>query len=259
MEKRKIRARLYSFAIFVGIILFWEIIVIIFHIPKHILPVPRDVFKKFVELFNSSVLQDNIFVTLKEILIGYSFGTVFGLFVGYVLAKSRIIEEALSPYILIFQTAPKISMAPLFVLWFGLGITSKVILIALVTFFPVMISIILGIRSTEQDYYYLLKILKAKPWQKLLKVEFMNALPYLLTGLRIAMVLSVTAAVIGEMMGSRKGLGFLLILGNEMYDITLLLTVIITISVFSFVLDLLIRFLQEKLLFWHESMELKEE
>jgi len=259
MGKRNVRADLYSLIILVGIILFWEIIVIVFHIPKHILPVPGDVFKKFVELSNNSILQDNIFVTLKEILIGFSFGTVFGLFIGYVLAKSIIIEKILSPYILIFQTAPKISMAPLFVLWFGLGITSKIVLIALVTFFPVMINIILGIRSTKQDYYYLLKILKAKPWQKLLKVEFMNALPYLLTGLRVAMVLSVTAAVIGEMMGARGGLGFLLILGNEMYDITLLLTVIFTISILSFILDLSVRFLQEKLLFWHESMELKEE
>jgi NitT/TauT family transport system permease protein len=151
------------------------------------------------------------------------------------------------------QTAPKISLAPLFVLWFGLGILSKVVLIALVTLFPVMINMILGVRSTEKNYYDLMKILKAKRWQVMSKIEIMNSLPYLMTGLRVGLVLSITAAVIGEMMGSKAGLGFLLILGNEMYDITLLLTVIAVISLLSFFLDIAMKKMQEKLLFWHES------
>ncbi|MDD8054047.1 MAG: ABC transporter permease subunit, partial [Thermotogota bacterium] len=176
-----------------------------------------------------------------------------GILFGYILAKLPVLEKALSPYILIMQTAPKISLAPLFVLWFGLGILSKVVLIALVTLFPVMINMILGVRSTEKNYYDLMKVLKAKGWQVMVKLELMNALPYLMTGLRVGLVLSITAAVIGEMMGSKAGLGFLLILGNEMYDITLLLTVIVVISLLSFFLDIAMKKLQEKLLFWHES------
>jgi NitT/TauT family transport system permease protein len=117
-----------------------------------------------------------------------------------------------------------------------------------------MINMIVGIRSTERNYYDLLRILQAKPWQRMLKVEMMHALPNLLAGLRVAMVLSVTAAVIGEMMGSKQGLGFLLILGNEMYDIPLLLNVILVISLVSYLLDLMMQALQKKLLWWHESM-----
>ncbi|HNS68000.1 MAG TPA: ABC transporter permease, partial [Mesotoga infera] len=212
-----------------------------------------DILFKFIELVRNSVLQKNFLATLEEIVIGFSAGAGLGIIMGYILAKVELLERALSPYILIFQTAPKISLAPLFVLWFGLGILSKVVLIALVTLFPVMINMILGVRSTEKNYYHLMRVLKARPWQVMLKLELMNALPYLMTGLRVGLVLSITAAVIGEMMGSRAGLGFLLILGNEMYDITLLMTVILVISLLSFFLDVGMKKLQDRLLSWHES------
>jgi NitT/TauT family transport system permease protein len=253
--KKKINSKLLSFLFLFLLIALWKIIVTIFNVPTHILPPPEDILFKAIQLIQTSVLQTNFLATLEEIVIGFSIGAVLGMVMGYILAKVEILEKALSPYILIFQTAPKISLAPLFVLWFGLGITSKVVLIALVTLFPVMINMILGVRSTNRNYYYLLKVLKANKFQIMTKVELKNALPYLMTGTRLALVMSITAAVIGEMMGSRAGLGFLLILGNEMYDITLLLTVIIVISLLSFFLDIGMKKLQEKLLVWHESTQ----
>ena len=251
--RRSFKSRFFSMAVLVVILLVWKVVVSVFKVPTHILPPPEDILFKFIEMVRHSVLQKNFLATFEEIAIGFSVGAGAGIVLGYILAKFEILERALSPYILIFQTAPKISLAPLFVLWFGLGITSKVVLIALVTLFPVMINMILGVRSTDRNYYYLLSVLKAKPWQTLFKVELMNSLPYLLTGLRVALVLSITAAVIGEMMGSRAGLGFLLILGNEMYDITLIMTVILVISLLSFFLDIGMKKLQDRLLFWHES------
>lgn len=251
--KKNINSKLMSFLFLVAVLVVWKAVVTIFNTPTHILPPPEDILFKFIELVRNSVLQKNFMATLEEIAIGFSSGAVIGIVLGYVLAKVEILEKALSPYILIFQTAPKISLAPLFALWFGLGILSKVVLIALVTLFPVMINMILGVRSTEKNYYNLMKVLKASRLQVMFKLELMNSMPYLMTGLRVALVLSITAAVIGEMMGSKAGLGFLLILGNEMYDITLLLTVIIVISLLSFFLDIGMKKLQEKLLFWHES------
>jgi NitT/TauT family transport system permease protein len=251
----KIRARsgFLSFAVFLGIIVVWKLMVTMLNTPTHILPPPEDILFKLIQLVQTSVLQRNFLATLEEIVYGFSIGAGLGVVFGYILAKAEILEKAFSPYILIFQTAPKISLAPLFVLWFGLGIWSKVVLVALVTLFPVMINMILGVRSTEKNYYHLMKVLRAKPWQVMIKLEMMNSLPYLMTGLRVALVLSITAAVIGEMMGSRAGLGFLLILGNEMYDITLLIAVITVISLLSFFLDVGMKKLQEKLLTWHES------
>jgi NitT/TauT family transport system permease protein len=250
---KNLRTKSMSFLVLIAIVVIWKIMVTLLKTPTHILPPPEDILFKFVELVRNSVLQKNFLATLEEIVIGFSVGAGLGIVMGYILAKVELLERALSPYILIFQTAPKISLAPLFVLWFGLGILSKVVLIALVTLFPVMINMILGVRSTEKNYYHLMRMLRARPWQIMLKLELMNSLPYLMTGLRVGLVLSITAAVIGEMMGSRAGLGFLLILGNEMYDITLLMTVILVISLLSFFLDVGMKKLQDRLLSWHES------
>jgi NitT/TauT family transport system permease protein len=250
---KNLRTKSMSFLVLIAIVVIWKIMVTLLKTPTHILPPPEDILFKFVELVRNSVLQKNFLATLEEIVIGFSVGAGLGIVMGYILAKVELLERALSPYILIFQTAPKISLAPLFVLWFGLGILSKVVLIALVTLFPVMINMILGVRSTEKNYYHLMRVLRARPWQIMLKLELMNSLPYLMTGLRVGLVLSITAAVIGEMMGSRAGLGFLLILGNEMYDITLLMTVILVISLLSFFLDVGMKKLQDRLLSWHES------
>ncbi|HOI63505.1 MAG TPA: ABC transporter permease [Mesotoga sp.] len=251
--KKKLGIKLMSFLVLVAIVVVWKVMVTLLKTPTHILPPPEDILFKFIELIRNSVLQKNFLATFEEIVIGFSAGAGLGIVIGYILAKVELLERALSPYILIFQTAPKISLAPLFVLWFGLGILSKVVLIALVTLFPVMINMILGVRSTEKNYYHLMRVLGARPWQVMLKLELMNSLPYLMTGLRVGLVLSITAAVIGEMMGSRAGLGFLLILGNEMYDITLLMTVILVISLLSFLLDVGMKKLQDRLLSWHES------
>jgi len=236
----------------------WKGAVEIFRLPVHVLPAPEKVFFKLIELVQSSAIQKNLFATLVEILTGYFFGAALGLVAGYCLAKSEILEKVLSPFILVFQTAPKISLAPLFVLWFGLGLTSKAVLIALVTFFPIMLNVMVGVRSVNPDYLRMLKVLRAKPCQRIVKVEFMSSLPFLMTGLRVALVLSVTAAIIGEMMGAKNGLGFLLMTGNEMYDIPLVLAVIFVISLLSWALDAGMRVLQERLLFWHESAARQE-
>ena len=251
--KKKLGIKLMSFLVLVAIVVVWKVMVTLLKTPTHILPPPEDILFKFIELIRNSVLQKNFLATFEEIVIGFSAGAGLGIVIGYILAKVELLERALSPYILIFQTAPKISLAPLFVLWFGLGILSKVVLIALVTLFPVLINMIPGVRSPEKNYYHLMRVLGARPWQVMLKLELMNSLPYLMTGLRVGLVLSITAAVIGEMMGSRAGLGFLLILGNEMYDITLLMTVILVISLLSFLLDVGMKKLQDRLLSWHES------
>jgi NitT/TauT family transport system permease protein len=231
----------------------WKAAVVIFGLPSHVLPAPDLVAMKFLEIAFSTLLWGHLATTLIEILTGFSAGAALGVLAGYGLAKSPTLETILSPFILVFQTAPKISLAPLFILWFGLGLMSKAILIALVTFFPLMLNVMVGIRSVNPDYINLLRILHARPAQRIFKVELMSSLPHLMTGLRVALTLSITAAIIGEMMGAKSGLGFLLMTGNEMYDIPLVITTILVISVFSWGLDAGTRALQNRLLFWHES------
>lgn len=246
------REHIFTFLVLVFVIAVWKICTIVFQMSPLVLPPPELVLARGIQLVKSGTIQKHVLVTLEEILIGYIFGAGFGIIVGYILSKAVILEKALSPYILIFQTAPKISLAPLFVLWFGLGLTSKVVLIALVTFFPIMINTIVGVRSTPKEYYELLTILKASRWQSI-KTEMHNALPEVFSGLRVALVLSLTSAIIGEMMGAKEGLGVLLLLGNEMYDLALLFVVIIVISLLSLIMDLLMEWIQNRFLSWHFS------
>lgn len=234
----------------------WKLATVVFRLQPSFLPPPELVVARFFSLIDSSVIQKNFYATAVEIVVGFSFAAVLGVLSGYGLAKSSVLEKVLSPFILIFQTAPKISLAPLFVVWFGLGLASKVILIALVAFFPIMLNFMVGIRSINPDFLRMLKILKASPLKRVLKVEFIGALPFLLTGMRTALVLSVTAAIIGEMMGAKIGLGFLLMNGYEMYDIPMVIGIIFVISLFSWGLDAGMKALQDWLLFWHESTEL---
>jgi len=245
------REQIYTILVLVSVVIMWKLSTIIFNLSALVLPPPEKVLSRAMELFKSGTVQKHLLVTMQEILVGYGYGAVFGILVGYILSKAIVLEKALAPYILIFQTAPKISLAPLFVLWFGLGMTSKVVLIALVTFFPIMINTIVGVRSTPKEYYELLTILKATRIQRV-KVEINNALPEMFSGLRIALVLSLTSAIIGEMMGAKEGLGVLLLLGNEMYDLALLFVVIIVISLMSLFLDVFMELIQKKFLSWHQ-------
>ena len=245
------REQIYTILVLVSVVIVWKLSTIVFNLSALVLPPPEKVLSRAMELFKSGTVQKHLLVTMQEILVGYGYGAVFGIMVGYILSKAIVLEKALAPYILIFQTAPKISLAPLFVLWFGLGMTSKVVLIALVTFFPIMINTIVGVRSTPKEYYELLTILKATRIQGI-KVEINNALPEMFSGLRIALVLSLTSAIIGEMMGAKEGLGVLLLLGNEMYDLALLFVVIIVISLMSLFLDVFMELIQKKFLSWHQ-------
>lgn len=231
----------------------WKGAVALFRLPPHVLPAPELVLARLADLLASSALQKHLGATLAEIAVGFSSGALLGVLAGYLLARSETLEKVLSPFILVFQTAPKISLAPLFVLWFGLGLASKAVLIALVAFFPVLLNVMVGVRSVNPDYLRLLRILKAAPLQRVFRIELPSALPALLTGLRSGLVLSVTAAIIGEMMGAKYGLGFLLMTGNEMYDIPLVLASVFVISLLCWALDAAMRVLQDRLLFWHES------
>ncbi|QQO10558.1 ABC transporter permease [Breznakiella homolactica] len=248
-----IKKNLPALAVLAAVLLVWKGAVVLFKLPPHVLPAPEVVAARLGQIVFSPIIWGHLATTMTEILIGFGSGVILGLIAGYALAKAPTVEKVLSPFILVFQTAPKISLAPLFVLWFGLGLTSKVVLIALVTFFPLMLNIMVGIRSVPPDYISLLRILHAKPMQRIFKVELMSALPYIMTGLRVALVLSVTAAIIGEMMGAKSGLGFLLMTGNEMYDIPLVLATILVISLLSWGLDAGMKALQNRLLVWHES------
>ncbi|WP_234945650.1 ABC transporter permease [Anaerosphaera aminiphila] len=202
------------------------------------------------KLFSSGTIVPHILITLKEILLGTLIGVLLGLVLGYIMAKIRIIEKLIMPLVVILQTAPKISLAPLFILWLGLGIESKIVLVVLVVMFPVMINEVLAIRTIDKNVYDLMSVLKSNKIQVFFYIELPYSFEMLISGIKLAMTQAVTGAVIGEMIGAKAGLGYLLTLGSETYDISMILSSVIILSFIGLFLYEIFNILENKVLYW---------
>lgn len=240
----------------IAFLLLWQAYVTVFQVPPQILPAPLAFAGKFWSHLTMGGIGVHIGTTLYEIFTGFVIGSLLGLVFGYLLAKSMLLERLFTPYIVLAQIAPKISIAPLFVLWFGLGVSSKFALVILVVFFPIMVNTIIGIRSVERNMQDLLHILKANRWQRFYSVEIPYSLPSIMAGLKVSTTYAITGAVIGEMIGAKAGLGYLVILGSETFDIHMILTAVLLLSVMGLILYLLSNYLEKKVLHWHESQEM---
>lgn len=249
LKYRKFILPIIMFPIF---ILIWEMYIKLFNVSAYLLPRPLDLFKSLINLFDKGEAMQHILTTLYEIVIGSVIGISIGLVLGYMMAKIKIIERLVMPFVIIIQTAPKISLAPLFIIWLGLGIESKVALVILVVSFPIMVNEVSAIRSIEQNVYHLMKILKANRLQVFFKIEVPYSLEMLLSGIKLALTQAMTGAVIGEMIGAKSGLGFLLILGSETYDIKMILNAIALLGFIGLVMYYLAEFIGNNALYWKE-------
>ncbi|MFO7312340.1 MAG: ABC transporter permease subunit, partial [Bacillota bacterium] len=162
--KRRLWDTVIQIGVFFAVILAWHLYVTWGNVPSFVLPGPGPVLAKIVEIAKNGSLWRHAGMTFYEIVVGFAFGTALGALVGYVLAHWRTLENLLQPYILFAQTAPKIALIPLFVIWFGLGMTSKIVLIVSNVFFPVMINTMLGLRSVPAELNELMTLLKASRW-----------------------------------------------------------------------------------------------
>ncbi len=250
MFYRKYRKTILPVIFFPILLIVWEAYIRIFQVPSYLLPGPVELAQSMVKLFVSGGVMKHIAVTMEEILMGTAIGIAIGLVLGYIMAKVRFIERIVMPFVIIVQTAPKISLAPLFILWMGLGIESKSALVILVVSFPIMINEVSAIRSIEDNVYNLMKILKASRWQAFYHIELPYSVEMLLSGIKLALTQAMTGAVIGEMIGAKAGLGYLLTLGSETYDIKMILNAVILLSVIGLALYLISEFIEKKALYW---------
>lgn len=209
----------------------WEIVARLADLPAFILPTPENVLLRFWRALRYGSLLLHLWVTLSEILLGLALGAVVATVFGYLLAHSRLLERLLSPYLVASQAVPIVAIAPLLVIWFGPGMISKVLICALIVFFPILINTIVGIRSVPRSLYELMHALHASRWQILRHLEIPAALPVFLGGLRIGATLSVIGAVVGELVGAARGLGFLINVGRGQYD-----TALVFVSIFMLIL-----------------------
>ena len=218
--------------------------------PTFILPGPGLVWRRFLQSLVSGQLQRHTLTTLFEVLAGLFIGGFAATSLGYLLAKSASLEKLLSPYLIASQSLPVVAIAPLLVIWFGPGLFSKILVCSLTVFFPILINTVVGLREVPQDLRDLMRTLKASSPQNFWKLEVPAALPIYLGGLRVGATLSVIGAVVGELVGSDRGLGFLINVGRGQYDTALVFVAIFTLVVLAMVLYGLVLLIEKQLLSW---------
>ncbi|HET6821335.1 MAG TPA: ABC transporter permease [Anaerolineales bacterium] len=240
------------FSILAGI-LAWYLLTRYSGIPNFILPSPQSVWTRFLTALRDGSLLYHTGITLIEILLGLLAGTLFATVVGYVLARSRSLERVLSPYIVASQAIPIVAIAPLLVIWLGDGILSKVVICALIVFFPVLVNTIVGVRAVPAALYDLMDSLHASRSQILWKVEVPASLPVFLGGLRVGATLSVIGAIVGELVDAEEGLGFLLQLGDFQYDTPMVFVAVFMLIVLALLLYGIVTLLEKRFLRWQEK------
>ncbi|HEY5731898.1 MAG TPA: ABC transporter permease [Anaerolineales bacterium] len=231
----------------------WHLLTRYSGIPNFILPSPLSVWTRFLRSINDGSLPHHTWITLTEIVLGLLAGVTFATVVGYALAKSRSLEKVLSPYLVASQAIPIIAIAPLLVIWLGDGILSKVVICALIVFFPVLVNTIVGVRAVPLALYDLMNSLHATRAQILWKVEVPASLPVFLGGLRVGATLSVIGAIVGELVDAEEGLGFLLQLGDFQYDTPMVFVAVFTLIVLALTLYGAVRLLENKFLKWQNK------
>lgn len=210
----------------------WSAYVALADVPSYLLPAPGEVLDGGLNLVRDGTLWPNLTYTLRNIVLGFVGGSLIGIALGWALWASRTVREILAPYMVLLQAAPKIAVAPLLVLWFGLSPTSQYGLILLLVFFPMAMATMLGLKDVPADISSLGRLLHLSRWQYLWKIQLPAALPALLAGAKIAVIDAMTGAFLAEYLASERGLGYLMVLGNTSSDTPLLMAaVLITVAV----------------------------
>jgi len=233
----------------------WEFGTRLFHVPKFLLPPFSDVVVAMARGLNASPFaKDGLwlhtFVTLGEIVLGFVVGSAIGLALAIVIAESGALDDLLRPYIAAFQSLPKVAVAPIIVMWMGFGIGSKVAIVSLITFFPVLVTSLAGFKAIDLDRIDLLRSLSATRWQIFRKAKFPSALPYIFAGLYMAAAFSVVGAVVGEFVGAQAGLGVMILQMDGQLDTAGSFAVFVILSLLGIAMTAALRAVRRRVLSW---------
>ena len=218
--------------------------------PAFILPPPGRVGQRFLLALGDGSLLRNTSATLLEVLLGLLIGVSLATVFGYLLGKSRLLERLLAPYLVASQAIPIVAIAPLLVIWFGPGMVSKVLICALIVFFPVLVNTVVGVRAVPAHLRDLMRSMHATRLQTLRYLEIPAAMPVFFGGLRIGATLSVIGAVVGEFVGADRGLGFLINVGRGQFDTALVFVAVFTLIALALGLYGLVVLIERRLLRW---------
>ena len=234
----------------------WHLVVVGFHLSSTFLPTPVAAFSKVVRSFNTFLTHGA--VTAYEILIGFALSVAIGVFTAFLMIWSRVIDKVVSPVLVFIQTVPYISVAPLLIVWFGFGLTPKIVVSFLMGYFPIVIATAAGMSAVESEMVDLIRSMSASKWQIFWKGRLPNSLPHLFSGAKVSVALATSGAIVGEYVGSDKGLGYLIVVANSDTNTELLFGTIIVVSAFGIGVFWLIRWIEKLAIPWHVSFRPEE-
>lgn len=232
----------------------WKLTIRLFDISPYVLPQPEQVARGMVALVQSQGFLVHLRVTLMETLLGFAIALVLGVSMGAVLGRVLWLEQALRPLIVASQVVPKVALIPLFIIWFGFGISSKVVIVTTLAFFPIMLNSMLGVRSVDPGHRDVMRSLGASRWATFWRLDYHSTLPYVFAGMEIGIVFSIIGAVVGEYLGGNQGLGYLVVESLNALNAERLFAVIVMLTLLGFLLFLGVIGLKRLFIPWHESV-----
>lgn len=248
--RRALPGRLLSLALFALALAAWEALIRLRGLPPLVLPGPALVAREVVAQVVSGGIWPHLWVTLTEVLLGFLLGSVLGIGLGATVAHSASIGGVLRPYVVASQAMPKLAMAPILVVWFGFDLTPKVVIAALISFFPLFENVLAGLQAVGQDELELFRSLQASRWQTFVKLRLPSAVPFVVAGLRVALVLSLVGAVVAEFVGANKGLGALIVTAQGTMNTPLMFAIFVVLTVLGIVLSGLADLVERLALRW---------
>lgn len=242
----------FALALFLAL---WETIVVVNRYPAFILPTPANVAASWVENWRNGIIPRHLSLTLFEIGLGFFIALIFATSVGYLLAKSPLLEKIVSPYIVATQSIPLIAIAPLIIIWINTGVVQNAVIAALITFFPILVNTIVGIRSVRHEYRDLMRSYAANRWQVFTKLEVPAALPIFFGGVRVGVTLAVIGVIVVELLWADRGIGFLLNFARGQLDTPLMFATVGTLSVMAISLYACVVILERALIRWRRNVQ----
>jgi NitT/TauT family transport system permease protein len=236
---------------FAALFLVWEVAVPYFGVKEYLLPAPSRIYTEFLKRWHT--VLGGAWVTTQEILVGYAVSVLVSVPLALAITYSRFMEESVYPLIVFLQIVPKIAIAPLFIIWFGFGFAPKVLLVFLLSFFPIVVGSIAGFKAVDPDIMDFARTTGAGAWRMFLKIRLPQALPNIFTGLKVGAAIAATAAVVAEFVASDRGLGYLLLQYNGDLNTPMVFATIIVLSAIGLVVYYSVEALERIAIPWHVS------
>lgn len=249
----RVKSVLYPFVAFIVLVFAWDAAIRFFKVPNFILPAPDAVLAALKKGYVDGLFWQHFFFTFKSMVAGYIAGCSAAFALGCLFAESRAVERTLLPFVVALQSMPKVALAPLIIVWFGFGIESKIVMVALVCFFPMFINTVVGLKQTSPALLDLMSAFSASRWNVLLRIKIPSAAGHIFAGLQIAIVLGLIGAVVAEFVSSTKGLGHLINAAAVNLETNVMFAALISLAVLGVGGSQLVRFLHAKIVFWDKG------